>query len=130
MLALRWLLARRAVRDTLRVRGITDVAIVPVLWALSAGIGVIGAPVEGVVSRHFERQADQATFELTGDTDTFIEMKKRLARSNRRDLLPHPLVVFWYATHPPVIERIAAAEAYRDATAAAGTARAVTTAPD
>ena len=43
---------------------------------------------------------------LIDDPATFITMKVDSARANRSQLLPHPVVVFWNATHPPVIERI------------------------
>jgi STE24 endopeptidase len=113
LLLLRWFLGLDAVGQVLRVRGPGDLAIIPLLWALSAGVGIVASPIESGVSRHFERQSDRASIELTGDPDTFIEMKQTLARKNRSNLLPHPAVVLWYASHPPVIDRILAAAAWR-----------------
>ncbi len=110
---LRWFGRLAVVRRTFRVHGLGDLAIIPLLWTLSGVAGMATAPIEGGISRHFERQADLASLELTGDPATFIEMKTSMARQNRSNLLPHPLVVFWYASHPPVIDRILAAEDFQ-----------------
>ena len=64
------------------------------------------APVEAQISQYFERQADQASLDLTGLQQTFIDAETRLARDNRSELLPHPFRVFWLYSHPPAIERI------------------------
>lgn len=64
------------------------------------------APVGSQISRYFEGQADQASLELTGLKQTFIDAEVRLARDNRSELLPHPFRVFWLYSHPPAIERI------------------------
>lgn len=64
------------------------------------------APVQAQISQYFECQADQASLELTGLKQTFIDAEVRLARDNRSELLPHPLRVFWLYSHPPAIERI------------------------
>ena len=63
------------------------------------------------MSRRFERESDRTSLTLTGDPATFIQMKIEMARGNRSHLLPHPFLVFWNATHPPVIERIEMAAA-------------------
>ncbi|MGD8396941.1 MAG: M48 family metallopeptidase [Candidatus Eiseniibacteriota bacterium] len=122
LVALRWLLGQEAVRGALGIRGAGDLAVLPLLWLLVTWGNLITAPLTNAVSRHYERQADAAVFELTGDPATFIAMKRALALQNRANLLPHPAVSFWYGTHPPVIERIRAAEAYLAAAAAHGTA--------
>ena len=75
--------------------------------------------MDAQVSQYFERQADQASLELTGLAQTFIDAEVRLARDNRAFLLPHPFRVFWLFSHPPSIERIAVAEAFRSPTPAA-----------
>jgi STE24 endopeptidase len=83
-----------------------DPALVPLLWALTYSAMVAVSPIENAVSRRFEREADRDAVELIDDPATFITMKVDSARANRSQLLPHPVVVFWNATHPPVIERI------------------------
>jgi STE24 endopeptidase len=103
---LRKLLARPSFLAAARAYAPTDPALVPVLWALLTASGLAVAPIENAVSRRFEREADQAAIELIPTPATFVEMKVESARGNRAQLLPHPFLVFWNATHPPVIERI------------------------
>jgi STE24 endopeptidase len=104
--ALYALFAQPAFRAAARVAGPSDPALVPVLFALVAAASILVAPIENAVSRRFERESDRASLALTGDPATFIRMKVAMARGNRSQLLPHPFLVFWSATHPPVIERI------------------------
>jgi len=108
---LSWLLAQPAFRAAAHLGGPADPALVPVLFALFAGVSILIAPVENAVSRRFERESDRASLALTADPATFIRMKVAMARGNRSHLLPHPFLVFWNATHPPVIERIEMAAA-------------------
>jgi STE24 endopeptidase len=92
-------------------RGPTDPALIPVLWALMSAGTIAVAPFGNAVSRHYERQADRAAIELIPDPQIFVTMKVDAARANRSNLTPHPVLVFWNATHPPVIERIEMAAA-------------------
>jgi len=77
---------------------------------LSTLAGTLTAPVGAAVSRRFEREADQAAFELTGDPEAFIELEKRLVRKAQADLLTPKVLHWWYASHPLPEDRIAAAE--------------------
>jgi len=88
---------------------LSDPASLPAVLLLALLGSFFASPIESAVSRRFEREADRAALELTGNRDAFVEAEKRLARTNRAQLLPHPLVVFWYYSHPPAIERIESA---------------------
>ncbi len=105
------LLRSPAFLDAAGLNGPADPALVPVLFALFAAASIAVAPLGNGLSRHFERQCDRASLALTGDPQTFIAMKVEMARRNRSQLLPHPLLVFWNATHPPTVERIEMAAA-------------------
>ena len=58
------------------------------------------------MTRCFEREADRMAFELTGTAQPMINALKRLAKDNLTNLHPHPLYVWFYYSHPPLIERI------------------------
>jgi STE24 endopeptidase len=73
---------------------------------------LLTAPLQHALSRAFERQADAASLELTGKRDAFIRAEVALARTNRADLTPPAWAVFWFSTHPPVLERIGMGEAF------------------
>jgi len=62
-------------------------------------------PVMGLVSRHNEFEADRTGSEL-GSADDLISALKKLVTENKSFPLSHPLHIFFYYTHPPVMERI------------------------
>ncbi len=82
----------------------------PAGWPLILLLAFLGSwlimPLENAISRQFERQADWTALELTGQPDVFIAAEKRLAEKNIGNLVPGPIAVFWFADHPPTVERI------------------------
>jgi STE24 endopeptidase len=84
------------------------------LVILSSVVGLwLTAPLTNAVSRHFERQADMVSLNLTEWPDVFIEAEKRLARDNISNVAPAPISVWFFNTHPPAVERIRMAEDWR-----------------
>ena len=90
-----------------------DPAGLPLILLLGALSGLLAQPLENAVSRAFEREADRDALELFGHPQAFIEAEKRLARDNIANVVPSDVNVFLFASHPPVLDRIAAAERYR-----------------
>jgi STE24 endopeptidase len=84
----------------------------PVILLLFVVLFFVVMPVEHAISRHFERQADAAAFELTEKPEVWIELEKRLVTSNMGLVQPHPYIRWLFYTHPSVLERIKAAEQY------------------
>jgi STE24 endopeptidase len=89
-----------------------DPAGLPMILLLSYLGSWLAMPVGNAVSRRFEREADAAALELAGRPEVFIEAEKRLARTNLANVAPTPLSVWLFASHPPVLDRIAMAEAW------------------
>lgn len=89
----------------------SDAAGIPLLLLLSAAGGFASAPVQNAVSRAFEREADRDALLLYGHREAFLAAERRLARDNIADVAPSDFNVLMFATHPPVLERIALAEA-------------------
>ena len=77
--------------------------VVPVLTAISNGL-----------SRDVERRADAYALELTREPGAMIEFQRRIALSNISDPEPPALATWLLGTHPPTLERIGAAVAFRD----------------
>ena len=78
-----------------------------VLLGFVAGIFLFPLkPLSNVFSRKYERQADLASYELTGDTGSMVSALVKLSKENLSNFYPHPLYVALYYSHPPVIERI------------------------
>ena len=71
-------------------------------------IGFFVSPAGSALMRRYEREADKIAVELTGTSEHMINALKRLAKDNLANLHPHPLYVWFYYSHPPLVERIAA----------------------
>ncbi len=85
----------------------------PALAASGAVVGSLVGPFARWLSRAVERRADSFALELTGDADTFIGFEQQITRSNLADPDPPRWRSALRDTHPPAIERIGAALAYR-----------------
>jgi STE24 endopeptidase len=71
-------------------------------------LGFIMMPIMGIVSRHNEYEADRMGSELGGPAGA-IELANALTKlvtENKSFPLSHPLYIFFYYTHPPVLERL------------------------
>jgi STE24 endopeptidase len=69
-------------------------------------IGFFFSPIGAIITRRYEREADQMAKDLVGTSEPMINALKRLAKDNLTNLHPHPLYVWFYYSHPPLIERI------------------------
>ena len=105
-------LAWAAERRAFHLAGPADVAGLPLFLLVLFALNLLGMPIQNAVSRHFERQADWTSLELTRDPAAFIRAEIDLARSNLADLNPPRPVVWLLYTHPPVAERIRMADAF------------------
>jgi len=68
--------------------------------------GFFLSPIGAAIMRRYEREADKMAMELVGTSEPMINALKRLAKDNLSNLHPHPLYVWFYYSHPPLIERI------------------------
>jgi STE24 endopeptidase len=64
-------------------------------------------PIGAMLTRRFEREADDFCYNLVGTTIPMINALKRLAKDNLANLHPHPFYAWFYYSHPPLTERIA-----------------------
>ncbi len=103
-LVLRWGVARGFITHP------ADPAGLPLLLLVLFLLSLLTLPMQNGISRHFERQADLAALELSGNRDAYVKVEVDLARSNLADVTPPRLAVLLLYTHPPVLERIAVAE--------------------
>ncbi len=87
-----------------------DPAGLPLLGLTLLVLSLLALPLGNAISRGFERQADLAALELSGNREAYVRVEVDLARSNLADITPPRWAVFLLYTHPPVLERIAVAE--------------------
>jgi STE24 endopeptidase len=69
-------------------------------------------PLSNAYSRWRERMADRYALESTRKPDAFADAMTRLANQNLADADPARWVVILLYSHPPIRERVAAAEAF------------------
>jgi STE24 endopeptidase len=114
MVALFLALRDDRLRRRVGARSAADPAIVPVVMALAAVMTLATAPLQNTISRHIEARADAHALDLTRDPATVIEVEKRLAVTNISHLEPNPMLVWWFSSHPPTLDRIAMAVAWAE----------------
>ena len=69
-------------------------------------------PVAHAMSRAYERSADRFALDLTRNPAAFISAMRRLGAQNLAEEHPSQLVQWLFYSHPPIRERIAAAQAF------------------
>jgi STE24 endopeptidase len=109
---LAWLVTRGPLLAWTGASGLADLRVIPGLVLFATVAGLLLTPVQSAVSRSFEGAADRIAFELTGDPDPAVRAFRRLALANIADLRPPAAAVWLLYSHPPIAERIAAAEAH------------------
>jgi STE24 endopeptidase len=110
------LLFAREVGEGLARRSGTDPRGPSALPGYVLGIG-IAALVLGIpgnqLSRQIEASADTFALRLTNDPGALIRVQRQLAVSNVADPTPPAVLTDLFGTHPPTVDRIGAAVAYR-----------------
>lgn len=91
----------------------SDVAGLPLLLLSIAAISLLMLPVTHAVSRDRERRADRFALELTRNPSAFISAMRRLGQQNLAEDQPSKLVEWLFHSHPPLSERIAAADTFK-----------------
>jgi STE24 endopeptidase len=87
----------------------TDPAALPLLLFVLSVFGLLLTPAQNALSRFFERQCDRYALERTHLRDAYRSAFIKLARINKSDPDPHPLVAWFLYDHPPIRQRLAMA---------------------
>jgi len=88
----------------------SDPAALPLVMLVLALFGLMLSPLQNGMSRFFERQCDRYALQRTRMPEAYRSAFIKLARLNKCDPDPHPLVVWLFEDHPPIRERLAMAE--------------------
>jgi STE24 endopeptidase len=103
-------LALQAGVERLGLQSQADVAGVPLLLLAAGAVSLAMLPAAHAMSRVHERSADRFALNLTRNPAAFVSAMKRLAGQNLAEEHPSKIVEWLYYSHPPIRERIAAAE--------------------
>jgi STE24 endopeptidase len=90
--------------------GLTDPAALPLLLFIIAIFGLTLSPALAALSRHHERQCDRYALDHTHNSLAYRSAFIKLAKINKSDPDPHPLIARLFYDHPPIRERLAMAE--------------------
>jgi STE24 endopeptidase len=96
------------------LRGVDDVAGLPLLLLGAGAVSLVMVPAAHAMSRGFERNADRFALRLTRNPAAFVSAMRRLGAQNLAEDNPSRLVQWLFYSHPPVRERIASAQAFKN----------------
>lgn len=94
----------------LGVQGLSDPAGFPMLLGSLWAIGLIGLPMQNALSRSFEWQADRFAVTLSRQPEAFAGALRKLGQLNLADPDPPAWIAWLFYDHPPIPQRIRAAE--------------------
>jgi len=95
------------------LRSVEDVAGLPLLLIVAGAVSLVMVPVAHAMSRAFERSADRFALDLTKNPSAFISAMRRLGAQNLAEERPSRIVQWLFYSHPPMHDRIAAAQAFK-----------------
>jgi STE24 endopeptidase len=95
------------------LHGPADPAGIPLLLVGAGAVSLLMLPAAYALSRAHERRADRFALELTRNPAAFISAMRRLSAQNLAEEQPSRVVQWLFYSHPPIRERIAAAQAFR-----------------
>ena len=102
----------------LGLRGIADLAGLPLLVLTAGAVSLVLTPFALALSRRHERRADRFALELTSNPSAFISAMRRLGAQNLAEERPSRLVRWLFHSHPPLDERLAFARNWQTRTPA------------
>jgi len=73
---------------------------------LSSVFGFWLGPLDNILSRRHEYEADDFARRLVGDASPLVRALTGLARENLSNLTPHPAYAAFYYSHPTLLERV------------------------
>jgi STE24 endopeptidase len=88
------------------LRGVGDVAGLPLFVAAMGIFGLVTMPVVNFLSRSRERAADRYALRTTGNAGAFRSVMLKLAGQNLSDAEPPAWVRVLFYSHPPIGERV------------------------
>ena len=102
------------------LRDVADPPGCPLLLLAAGAVSLVMMPVAHAMSRAHERSADRFALELTRNPAAFISAMRRLGAQNLAEEHPSAIVQWLFYSHPPIRERIAAAQAFSAVTPVEG----------
>jgi STE24 endopeptidase len=95
----------------LSISATSDWASLPLILLVMVVLSFLAEPIENGVSRYIEHQADVYGLEITHDItpdsgQVAAQSFQVLGETSLEEPAPHPAIVFWLYSHPPIAERV------------------------
>ena len=90
-----------ALSESFGLRGVGDVAGLPLLLLAAGAVSLVMVPVAHAMSRAYERSADRFALDLTKNPTAFVSAMRRLGAQNLAEEHPSQLVQWLFYSHPP-----------------------------
>ena len=104
-----WVIAR----VTRRRGGMARPEAVPLALLVLVTLSFLALPLQNVISRHMEAEADWEALEATRDPDAMAGLFQRFSTTSFGDPTPPGWAYVMLDTHPPLLDRIEMAEAWK-----------------
>lgn len=85
---------------------ITSLAALPLITLFLVVFNFIVGPLQNAISRHYERVADDYSVTLFQQPEITIRALEKLADQNLSDPDPHPVIEFFFYSHPSIPKRV------------------------
>lgn len=98
---------------TRRRGGVGEPANLPYVFLVLAVVGLLATPLQNLVSRRYEAEADWRSLNATRDPASTRKLFQAFGRTSLEQPSPPLWDYLWLQTHPTVAQRIAMVEAWR-----------------
>jgi STE24 endopeptidase len=105
-----WIIARA----TRRRGGMGRPEAVPLALLVLAVLTLLAQPLQNVISRHLEAEADWEALETTRDPAGATDLFRNFSKTSLGDPTPPGWAYVLLDTHPPLLDRIEMAQAWKD----------------
>ncbi|KHE70351.1 M48 family metallopeptidase [Halobacillus sp. BBL2006] len=100
--------------DKWKIRSVSDIAGLPLLFIILSLLSFIANPVELAISRNAEQSADEYAIEMTKDPNAAVGSFQELTVNSLNEVNPPALVKYLQYGHPTMMERINMLEQYQE----------------
>ena len=100
-------------RITRRRGGMRRPEAVPLALLALVALSLVALPVQNVISRHMEQEADWEALETTRDPDAVTGLFQSFGETSLGDPTPPAWAYVMLDTHPPLLDRIEMAQAWK-----------------
>lgn len=87
-------------------KSITEISALPLIILWGSLIGLFISPISNIISRKYEYEADEYAVKSTNKKDAFIATLNKLTDQNLGDREPHPLIEWFFYSHPSIKKRV------------------------